>query len=152
MKSELMNLCNELESHFDQSLCNYDERLARLEKEMSERIEKLDAKYPNDADVSELTQLSIGLRRTRRLLHAKLEAIRSDSDDLLNQLDTEVKERMPKIRQSIEDSATYEQAVLEIQRESHSGTQGLKDFFQGLLMWRETPEERIANMKMGERN
>lgn len=145
MKNELLSLCEDLESNFDQRLASYDERLGRLEKEMSERVAQLAKKYPEDQDVSELVQLGIGLRRTRRLLHAKLEAIKSDSGDLFAELDEELKQRIPGIRKSIEDSDTYEQAVLEIQRESHTGSKSLGDFFRSLLLWRETPEERIAN-------
>ncbi|MBK1831203.1 hypothetical protein JIN77_10725 [Verrucomicrobiaceae bacterium R5-34] len=144
MKEDLIHLCEDLENNFDQKLVNYDERLERLEKEISDRIENLSGKYPNDDDVVELSQLTIGLRRTRRLLRGKLEAIRHDSDDLVNELNSELKERMPGIRKSIEDSDTYEQAVLEIQRESHTGSKKLGDFFRGLLMWRETPEEHLA--------
>lgn len=145
MKDDLIHLCEDLENNFDHKLVNYDERLERLEKEMSERINTLNGKYPDDLDVAELAQLTIGLRRTRRLLRGKLEAIRQDSDELVNELNLELKERMPGIRKSVEDSETYEQAVLEIQRESHSGSKKLGDFFRGLLMWRETPEERLAD-------
>ncbi|BDS07159.1 hypothetical protein NT6N_21990 [Oceaniferula spumae] len=144
MKEDLIHLCEDLENNFDQKLTNYDERLERLEKEMSERVQHLQGKYPDDQDVAELGQLTIGLRRTQRLLRGKLEAIRDDGGDLLSELEAELKERMPGIRKSIEKSDTYEQAVLEIQRESHSGSKKLGDFFRGLLMWRETPEEHIA--------
>ena len=147
MKDDLIHLCEDLEKNFDHKLVNYDERLERLEKEITGRVESLNSKYSDDPDVIELVQLTIGLRRTRRLLRGKLEAIHHDCDDLVNELNFELKERMPSIRQSVENSETYEQAILEIQRKTHTGSKKLGDFFRGLLMWHETPEEHIAANK-----
>lgn len=147
MKEELISICDNLEDNFDQKLTNYDERLARLDKEMAERIDTLQKKYPDDADVEELSQLSIGLRRTRKLLRGKLEAIRNNTDDLLSELHDELRSKMPRIRESVKNTDTYEEAVLEIQRETHTSTKSLGDFFRGIFMWIETPKERVQAKK-----
>lgn len=143
MKNELAQLCEDLESHFDHRLEQYDERLLRLEKEINTRLDHLTGRYPDDEDVQELNQLNIGLRRTHRLLRGKVEAIREDGDSLLDELGKEIKQRAPSMRKKIEESQSYEQAAREIQREMHTSTQSFKDFMKGLLMWKDTPEERL---------
>jgi len=143
MKDELISLCADLEHHFDHRLNSCDDRLERLEKKMSECVDRLVLSYPKDEDVRELAHLRVGLRNTQRVLHGKLEAIKDSSDQLLSELSNEVTTRMPDIREKIKNSASYEQATLEIQREMHTGTKSFRDFFRGLLLWKESPEEHL---------
>lgn len=86
MNDELTSLRADLERDFDHRLGALDERLTRLEKEMSERISGLLLSHPGDKNVRELAHLSVGLRNTRRLLREKLETIRNDTDELIEGL------------------------------------------------------------------
>jgi hypothetical protein len=145
MKDELSSLCADIEHHFDYHLDACDQRLRRLEREMSSHVESLLLQHPDDVDLRMLAHLSVGFRNTQRLLRGRLEALRGDDDDhFFNELGKEIKTRIPEIRKSLAASDSYEQASLEIQREMHTGTQSFKDFFRGLLLWKETPEEHLA--------
>lgn len=143
MKQELLEVCDDLEHHIDEKMDNLVDRLSRVEEAMDERIQTLDSRYSDDDDIAELKQLNIGLRRTRRLLRGKLSALRGSHDDLMTELAPEIKDRVPAIKQTIERSESYEQASVKIQKEAHSASDSFKDFFKAILMWRETPEERL---------
>ncbi len=141
MKDELSSLCADIEHHFDHHLDACDQRLRRLEREMSSHIENLLLRCPEDLDVRQLAHLSVGFRNTQRLLRGRLEALRGDDDDqFFDALGKEIKTRIPEIRKRISESDSYEQASREIQREMHTSSQSFRDFFRGLLLWRETPE------------
>ena len=143
MKNELIELCNEIEGNFDEKLELYEDRLKRIDAEIGERLYHLKSKHSGDQDIAELEQLLIGLKRTHRLMHGKLAVIQNYSQDLLDTLSEEIQNRMPEMRQKIEDSETYEQASIEIQKEAHTASDTFKDFFKAILMWRDTPEEKI---------
>lgn len=143
MKNELIELCNELESNFDEKLELYEDRLKRIDAEIGERLDHLKNKLAGDQDVAELEQLLIGLKRTHRLMQGKLSVIQNNNHELLDTLGEEIKKRLPEMRQKIEDSETYEQASIEIQKEAHSASDSFKDFFKAIMMWRDTPEEKI---------
>ena len=144
MKDELTSLCADLEHHFDHPLDACDQRLRRLEKEMSSHIKNLLLRHPEDLDVRKLAHLSIGFRNTQRLLRGRLEALKGNDDRLFDALGEEIKTRIPEIRKRLAESDSYQQAALEIQREMHTGTKSFRDFFRGLLLWKETPEEHLA--------
>ena len=144
MKNELISLCEELEGTFDEKLERYEDRLDRIDHEIKMHVQTLKESYPDNTDIAQLEQLIIGLRRTHRLVHAKLQVIQDNGQHLLDELGAEIKDRVPDIRRKIEDSATYEQASIEIQKEAHSASESFKDFFKALMMWRATPEEHLA--------
>lgn len=150
MKSELIHLCEELEHGFDEQLGHYEDRLSRLEQEIDERIQSLQRRYPDDTEILQLQQLNIGLRRTHYLMRGKLNSIRNSSSNLLDELDQEIKNRVPQIKKKIEESDSYEQATIAIQKEAHSGSQTFKDFLKAIMMWKETPEERLETQSSQE--
>ncbi|MBT8037695.1 MAG: hypothetical protein KJO21_09135 [Verrucomicrobiae bacterium] len=144
MKDELTSLCADLEHQFDHHLDACDQRLRRLEKEMSSHVENLLLRHPEDLDIRQLAHLSVGFRNTQRLLRGRLEALKGDGDEqLINELGKEIKTRIPEIRQRIEECDSDEQAAQEIQREMDAGTSSFKNFFRGLLLWHDTPEDPL---------
>ena len=144
MKDELISICDELESNFDERLECYQDRLKRIDSEIKCRVQSIKEKLPDNEDILDLEQLTIGLSRTHRLMHGKLSIIQDHGKELLGELDTELRQRIPAMKERIKKSESYEQASLEIQKESHTASSSFKDFFKAIMMYRDTPEERLA--------
>lgn len=83
MNDELVTLRDSLEQDFDERLGVLDDRLTRLDREMSKRIAGLLQSHPENKDVRDLAHLGVGLRNTRRLLRGTLESVRNDTDELI---------------------------------------------------------------------
>ena len=81
MKDEPSSPCAEIEHHDDHPIDACDQRLRRLEREMSSHIENLLLRRPEDLDVRQLAHLNVGFRNTLRLLRGRLKARRGDDDD-----------------------------------------------------------------------
>lgn len=126
----------------------YDEMDAELAKSPDLRVQQLiDLDENIDAGMAKFES---GLTQDQR---AEWDELRGQIDELrryakLSKMrliagDTGVKERLREIEMSMMESEEYHEAEVEIERSMHQ-TKGIGDVFKALLMWKDSPEEKIA--------
>ena len=134
MKALFREIYDEMDAELSKSPDLRVQQLIDLDENLDAGMAKFESGLTQDqrAEWDELRGMIDELRRYAKL--AKMRLIAGDEA---------VKERLREIELSMENTSEYQEAEVEIERSMHQ-TKGIGDVFKALLMWKDSPEERLA--------
>lgn len=134
MKTLLNELYEDLDAELQKSPDLRVQQLIDLDEDLSESIKGFEGKLSQDQMVA-WDAVRVDIEKLRQ--YARLSKLR------LLMSDDEMKARIEGFGNSLPEDDEFHEAAVEIEKEMHKPS-GITDVFKALLMWKDSPEEKIA--------
>lgn len=147
MKEDYLSRCRQLQQEFDQECQNSsapgNHPQSSIRESESELLGLIDLLQGDAQTVAKLKQ-GIHLMALRaRVNAARAEAFQAELGEGAELVSHRMAHRLDNMVEKVEGISDEELAAIEIEREMHTATGSMKDILKSLLMWKETPEERL---------
>lgn len=153
MPEQILERCRKLQAELEAESrgsavpgSDLDSPVRQTESELQELVEKL-----LGASGAEIPILAGRLKEGIHLLalrarvnKARAEAFAEELGDAADGISQTMSNRVSEISEKVAGLTDADQAAIEITREMHTSKGTMKEILQSLLMWKETPEERLA--------
>lgn len=139
MKEKNIKICKEIEADLNDNMESNAQKLLERDKLLQTELDAFEETLlPTQKQHWSIIRDQVDNMR----MYAKLGKIRlMDGDENVSKL-------LASYQDSLEDSGTHQDLAVKIHQEQHEPS-GAFGIFKSLFMWKDTPEERIEDIKKG---
>ncbi len=153
MNVKLLERCRDLEKQLVEDDTLDVDTFRDAESELHTVVNKLDLyEHPNGVPegwremVETLDRGIHSLALRGRVMKARYETLKDHMGDLQNYDGEDLHHQVANLRKEVEELSDYDKAAIAVEREMHEAKGSFKDVFKALLMWRDSPEEKLEKV------
>ncbi len=154
MNVKLLERCRELETQLQEDDTLGVDTFREAESDLHQVVSQLDLyEHPNGVPegwremVETLDRGIHSLALRGRVMKARYETLKDHMGGLQDMDGEDLHNQVTNLRKEVEELSDYDKAAIAVEREMHEAKGSFKDVFKALLMWRDSPEEKLEKAK-----